>query len=28
MQGFANDLSVEDRWNVINYLQTFAPADQ
>jgi mono/diheme cytochrome c family protein len=28
MQGFVNDLSVEDRWNVINYLQTFAPADQ
>jgi high-affinity iron transporter len=28
MQGFANDLSVEDRWNVINYLQTFAPATQ
>jgi mono/diheme cytochrome c family protein len=28
MQGFSNDLSVEDRWNVINYLQTFAPANQ
>jgi len=28
MQGFADDLSVEDRWNVINYLQTFAPATQ
>ena len=28
MQGFANDLSVEDRWNVINFLQTFAPASQ
>ena len=28
MQGFANDLSVEDRWNVINFLQTFAPANQ
>ncbi|HLH20923.1 MAG TPA: cytochrome c [Chloroflexota bacterium] len=28
MQGFANDLSVEDRWNVIGYLQTFAPAEQ
>ncbi|HEY7065998.1 MAG TPA: cytochrome c [Chloroflexota bacterium] len=28
MQGFANDLSVDDRWNVINYLQTFAPATQ
>jgi mono/diheme cytochrome c family protein len=28
MQGFANDLSVEDRWNVINFLQTFAPATQ
>jgi mono/diheme cytochrome c family protein len=28
MQGFANDLSVEDRWNVINYLQTFVPASQ
>jgi len=26
MQGFADQLSVEDRWNVINYLQTFAPA--
>jgi mono/diheme cytochrome c family protein len=25
MQGFADQLSVEDRWNVINYLQTFAP---
>ena len=28
MQGFANDLSVEDRWNVINFLQTVAPASQ
>src|SRR4051794_8657197 len=28
MQGFADDLSVEDRWSVINYLQTFAPATQ
>jgi len=28
MQGFADDLSVEDRWNVINYLQTFAPSTQ
>ncbi len=26
MQGFADQLSAEDRWNVINYLQTFAPA--
>ena len=26
MQGFGDQLSVEDRWNVINYLQTFAPA--
>jgi mono/diheme cytochrome c family protein len=28
MQGFADQLSVEDRWNVLNYLQTFAPAAQ
>jgi mono/diheme cytochrome c family protein len=26
MPGFAAELSVEDRWHVINYLQTFAPA--
>jgi mono/diheme cytochrome c family protein len=28
MQGFGDELSVEDRWNVINFLQTFAPASQ
>jgi mono/diheme cytochrome c family protein len=28
MQGFATQLSEEDRWNVINYLQTFAAAGQ
>jgi mono/diheme cytochrome c family protein len=28
MQGFADQLSVEDRWSVINFLQTFAPADR
>jgi mono/diheme cytochrome c family protein len=28
MQGFANELSEEDRWHVINFLQTFAPAAQ
>ena len=28
MPGYANDLSELDRWNVINYLQTFAPAAQ
>ncbi len=28
MQGFANELSVEDRWHVISYLQTFAPASE
>lgn len=26
MPGFADQFSVEDRWNLINYLQTFAPA--
>ncbi len=25
MEGFASVLSVEDRWHVINFLQTFAP---
>ena len=28
MPGYAADLSDDDRWNVINYLQTFAPAAQ
>ena len=28
MPGYAADLSDVDRWNVINYLQTFAPAAQ
>lgn len=28
MPGYAGELSVEDRWDVINYLQTFAPAAQ
>src|SRR5262249_45483218 len=28
MPGYAADLSEVDRWNVINYLQTFAPATQ
>jgi mono/diheme cytochrome c family protein len=28
MVGFADQITVEDRWNVINYLQTFAPATQ
>ena len=26
MQGYADELSTEDRWNLINYLQTFVPA--
>jgi hypothetical protein len=25
MEGFASVLSVEDRWHVINFLQTFTP---
>jgi putative copper resistance protein D len=28
MPGYAADLSEVDRWNVINYLQTFAPVAQ
>jgi mono/diheme cytochrome c family protein len=28
MPGYAGDLSEVDRWSVINYLQTFAPAAQ
>jgi copper resistance protein D len=28
MPGYAAELSDDDRWNVINYLQTFAPAAQ
>jgi putative copper resistance protein D len=28
MPGYANEFSVEDRWHMINFLQTFAPAVQ
>ena len=28
MPGFADQLSVEDRWQVVNFLQTFAPTLQ